>query len=154
MRFLFGAQTDVLEKFSTATRIRPFGQQKLGKDFYQKEHTKPLFIKFNLLTVYNLCKYMAVNEIGRIITNKTPTILYESITLSQRNNNNLIILPKNCKTNNNPISSACSFWNIFIKKIGIPNPCNTVISLLKRKLKAFLLDCQKQGDPEIWDPSN
>ena len=97
---------------------------------------------------------MAVNEIGRIITNKTPTILYESITLSQRNDNNLIILPKNCKTNNSPISSACSFWNTFIKKIGIPNPCNIVLSLLKRKLKAFFLDCQKQGDPEIWDPSN
>ena len=54
VRFLFDAQADFLEKYKTAARTRPFGQKKLGKDFYQKEHTKPLFIKFNLLTVHNL----------------------------------------------------------------------------------------------------
>ena len=54
VRFLFGAQADFQEKYKTAARTRPF--EKLGKDFYQKEHTKPLFIKFNLLTVHNLYK--------------------------------------------------------------------------------------------------
>ena len=120
VRFLFGAQADFLEKYKTAARTRPFGQQKLGKDFYQKEHTKPLFIKFNLLTVHNLYKYMAVNEIGKIIVHKTPTILHENITLSRCNNNNLIILPKNSNAANCPIYLAYSFWNMFIKKIGIP----------------------------------
>ena len=56
VRFIFGAQADFLEKFNTAARVRPFGQQKLGKDFYQKKNTKPLFVKFNLLTVYDFYK--------------------------------------------------------------------------------------------------
>ena len=97
---------------------------------------------------------MAVNEIGKIIVHKTPTILHENITLSRRNNNNLVILPKNSNAANCPIFLAYSFWNMFIKKIGIPNPCNIVLDVLKRKLKAFLLNCQKTGDPEIWTPEN
>ena len=39
-------------------------------------------------TVYNLCKYIAVNQIGKIITTKSPTALYDSITLSPRNDEN------------------------------------------------------------------
>ena len=84
---------------------------------------------------------MAVNEIGKIITHKTPTILYENISLSHRNDNkyNLIILPfpKNSKMTNSPIFSACSFWSMFIKKIGIPNPFCIVLNVLKRRLKTF-----------------
>ena len=35
--------------------------------------------------------YMAVNHIGKIITTKSPTPLYDSITLSPRNDENLIV---------------------------------------------------------------
>ena len=97
---------------------------------------------------------MAVNEIGKIITHKTPTILYDNITLSHRNNNNLIILPKNSKMTNSPIFSACSFWNMLIKKIGIPNPYCVVPEVLKHRLKTFLLNCQKLGDSETWAERN
>ena len=58
---------------------------------------------------------MAVNEIGKIIVHKTPTILHENITLSRRNNNNLVILPKNSNAANCLIYLAYSFWNMFIQ---------------------------------------
>ena len=43
---------------------------------------------------------------------------------------------------------------IAVKKVGIPNPCNIVLDVLKRKLKAFLHNCQKTGNPEIWTLDN
>ena len=88
IRYLFGDYGSFLVKFCTAARTRPYDEQQLGISFYQKEHTKPLFNKHKILTVYNLCKYMAVNQIGKIITTKSPTALYDSITLSPRNDEN------------------------------------------------------------------
>ena len=66
--------------------------------------------------MYNLYKYMAVNEIGEIITHKTPTILYENISLSHRNNNNLTILPKNSKMINSPFSQLAVSRTCLLRK--------------------------------------
>ena len=88
IRYLFGDYDSFLDKFCTAACTRPYDEQQLGISFYQKEHTKPLFNKHKILTVYNLCKYMAVNQIGKIITTKSPTALYDSIKLSPRNDEN------------------------------------------------------------------
>ena len=52
VRYLFGDYDKFLDKLSTAARTRPYGKQKLGTEFYLKEHTKPLFSKYKLLTVY------------------------------------------------------------------------------------------------------
>ena len=74
IRYLFGDYDSFLDKFCTAARTRPYDEQQLGIRFYQKEHAKPLFNKHKIPTVYNLCKYMAVNQIGKIITTKSPTV--------------------------------------------------------------------------------
>ena len=87
VRYLFGDNEKFYEKFNTAARTRPLDEQWLGHDYYLKEHTKPLFNQKKLLTVHNLYKYMAVNEIGKTITTKKPSVIYESFHLSDRNNN-------------------------------------------------------------------
>ena len=142
-----------LEKFCTAARTRPYGHQKLGVDFYRREHTKPFFNKHKILTVHNLYKYMSMNEIAKVLQSRTPNVLYENIILSSRNNGNLIILNSNSEKES-CYHTVSTYWNVFIKKINIPNLENIVIPVLKRKLKKFLLFVQAEGDPEEWEPRN
>ena len=151
VRYLFGDYDKFLDRLSTAARTRPYGKQKLGTEFYLKEHTKPLFSKYKLLTVYNIYTYMATNELSKIIANKTPSVLYTKIKFSSRNNSNLIILPRKCTHQNRSIFTACSLWNSLIKKLNIPDPNNLVINVFKFKLKAYLLDNQNSGNIIIWD---
>ena len=49
-RYIFGDYDSFMDKFKTAARTRAFGEQYLGQSFYCKEHTKPAFVKNNLLT--------------------------------------------------------------------------------------------------------
>ena len=79
IRYLFGDCESFLDKFNTAARTRPFGEQCLSANFYCKEHTKQLFIKHNILTVQNLFWYMAVNELAKLISLKSPSILFEQL---------------------------------------------------------------------------
>ena len=154
IRFLFGDYDSFIDKFCTSARTRPFGHQFLGKSFYCKEHTKPIFTKHNLLTMGNLYKYTALNEIGKIIQNQTPTALYESIALSKRRNENMIILGSKIIPHNQSFYTSCSNWNNLIRKLDIPNPHNIVPCILKYKLKRYLLQTQSDGDTEIWNADN
>ena len=58
IRYLFSDYDSFLDNFCTAARIRPYDEQQLGISFNQKEHTKPLFNKHKILTVYNLCIWL------------------------------------------------------------------------------------------------
>ena len=153
IRYLFGDYDSFLDKFCTAARTRPYDEQQLGISFYQKEHTKPLFNKHRILTVYNLCKYMAVNQIGKIITTKSPTALYDTIKLSPRNDENLIVL-KSSSQKESCFHTVSTYWNSLIKWLRIPNPNIIVIPMLKQKLKKFLLNRQEIGDPLNWLQEN
>ena len=152
LRILFGDHESFLDKFSTAARTRPFGKQKLGSDFYSREHTKPLMTKYQILTFHNLYKYFAINEIMKILKLKSPYSIHNKVTLSRRNNANFIILPRN-KTNQF-LFKASIFWNITIKKLLVPNINELSIPVFKGKLKSYILKIQNSGDPDIWNPSN
>ena len=43
IRIMFGDNEAYLAKHRTAARTRHIGNQKLGPQFFEKEHTKPLF---------------------------------------------------------------------------------------------------------------
>ena len=77
IRYLFGNYEKFLD---TSARTRPYGEQQLGVSFYRKEHTKPLFTKHNILTVHNLYVYMAFNEVSKLITLRSPSILRKLIS--------------------------------------------------------------------------
>ena len=91
MRILFGDKQAYLEKFKTCCRTRPFDMQKLGAQFYEREHTKPLFQKNGILTYQNLCNYHVCIETLKILKSKVPFPLFEQYTISSRNNMHFIL---------------------------------------------------------------
>ena len=156
VRYLFGDYDSFIEKFKTAARTRAFGEQYLGPSFYCKEHTKPIFIKNYLLTVHNLFKYMAINELAKLLCVSSPSVLLENLHISRRINKNMIIL-RNAKSKtfiNNSVYIAPIYWNILVKKLKIPNLNQIVLCNLKRRLKVYLLNKQNTGCPLTWEPDN
>ena len=154
LRCLFGDKKRYLDKFSTAARTRPIDKQKLGEDFYRKEHTKPLFTKHNILVAHNLYRYMSINEIGKLISTESPHLLFKNIHFSNRNRKNHIILPSKSKAHNEALYSTFSFWNHLTKTLDMPNPHNMVTNILKYKVKRYLYTTQKSGDPNNWETHN
>ena len=57
VRILFGDLNAYLEKQSTCARTRPYNFQRLGAEYYKKEHTKQIFNRLKILTVQSLFKY-------------------------------------------------------------------------------------------------
>ena len=84
VRIMFGDNEAYLDKFKTAARTRPLEKQKLGKDFYEKEHTKPLFKENRLLTVHNLYKYTCLMEMFKINRLESPNSLLNLFQISSR----------------------------------------------------------------------
>ena len=54
LRVVFGDKEKYLNKFKTCARVRPYPDQKLGSEFYIKEHAKPLLNKNKILALENL----------------------------------------------------------------------------------------------------
>ena len=155
IRILFGDLEKYFNKFCTAARTRPFGEQKLGSDFYiMRDHTKPIFNEQKILTIHNLHKYMTVNEILNILKNRTPCGLYELLKISKRNEENIILLPKNKTKTNQFLYTASKLWNITIKRLKVPHFNEISVSVLKSRLKTKLLNIQKSGDPDLWTNNN
>ena len=65
---------DHAEYYKTCARLRPFGKEKVPKNFVL-EHTKPIFKEYNLLTVQNLHKLCILSEIFKIQKYKYPISL-------------------------------------------------------------------------------
>ena len=71
IRVVFGNKERFLDKFRTCAKARPYPDQKLGQEFFNEEHTKPLFIANHILTLQNLftfithaVKYSKFSNIG------------------------------------------------------------------------------------------
>ena len=114
IRVLFGDLDAYLEKHSTCARAREFGRQKLGSEFYKKEHTKPILNRLKLLAVQNLHKYHSVIEIFKIMKFRVPYSLYDLVNLSNRDTSNLIILPQPSPTF---LYQSSKMWNALHKNL-------------------------------------
>ena len=98
---------------------------------------------------------MCVNEMAKIMTNKSPIILSENITVSHRNNKNIIILPNNPIANNQFLYASSSKWNFFVKKLKVPGPYEIIPNVrTQKKIKNYLINLQNSGEPDQWIPSN
>ena len=86
VRILFGDYEKYQEKFMTCARIRPYGNQILGSEFFCKEHTKPLFKVHGILGFQNIYSYQLCLETLKILKFRYPTILYNNFKFSPRNN--------------------------------------------------------------------
>ena len=149
IRILFGDKESYLEKFKTSARARPYELQKIGQEFYEKEHTKPLFNDNKMMTVHNLYKFQMISSIFKILKFRTPVSLYSCFQVSKRKENLLII----------PINSSESFvyngtilWNIFIScsEVTLGRSSLAEHGSLKSKLKEVILQRQSMGDINEW----
>ena len=96
IRVLFGDLDMYLEKSRTCVRVRPYSgrdSQKLGEEYYCKEHTKKLFNQNKILAARNLYQYFCCTEVFKIMKFRTPINMFEALKTSQRNNSLLLIPP-------------------------------------------------------------
>ena len=152
IRVLFGDLDAYLEKQSTCARARPFGQQKLGAKYHEKEHTKPIFNRLNILTVQGLYKYFSITEIFKIMKLRCPYSLFASINISKRDTSHTIILPEKSDTF---LYKASQLWNSVHKRI-IPSHHGLMASInqVKLRTRSLLLQAQSSNIKNQWSPHN
>ena len=148
IRIMFGDKEAFLNKFKTCARSRPYGEQLLGKDFYCKEHTKPLFKAHDIMTVYNLYFYHCINDVSKILKFRTPMSLYSLFNLSNRvGKETLIILPK---SSNSYIRRSAAIWNTVRNHLSL-NAFTFKPNTLKSQIKVAILNAQSEGEPMEWN---
>ena len=149
IRIMFGDTEAYQDKFKTCARTREFGSQKLGSEFYEKEHTKPIFKKHGILTVQNLYNYHCFNEVHKILKEKAPYPLYNEYNISRRKYlTHIQILPPAPAVNF--IYRSSIIWNIVREKLGLNDILGISYSQVKTKLRLLLLNNQQRHDELNW----
>ena len=94
IRLLFGAELtfDHAEYYETCARTRTYQQHKATKNF-TLEHTRPLFIKYNLLSLHHLHINHTFIDLFKLMKLKIPISVSEIFQLSIRTSNLLVTLP-------------------------------------------------------------
>lgn len=149
IRILFGDNQAYLEKYRTCARSRPLAKQMLGNDFFEREHTKPLYSKHNILAFYNLYTYHTFMEAFKILKLRTPLSLLDYFTKSSRKETTLIT----SFPTHDFISRATKIWNILSPKLKLFDFSHK-ISAAKSSLKNALLAMQCSGDSVFWNDNN
>ena len=151
MRIMFGDFKAVLEKSKTCARVRKFGTQVLGPEFYCKEHTKRLFNDQKILTIRNIYEYQCCTDIFKILKFRTPSGLFEKLESSQRSVGLRLILPMLA---GDFIYNGSKLWNTVIQALKLEDDINSIkIGAFKSGLKTALLSLEtKHGDE--WHPYN
>ena len=147
---------------------------------YTKEHTKPLFKKHNILSIFNLYPYFCLNEMYKILKFRTPYSLFELLDLpSDRTGRNLLLRTHAIGGRHEEksfLSQSTRFWNKHHKRIIEPSEVelhtdvskklnlvgtkftffdfSTKVSTFKSKLKKLLLHTQSSGNEIDWTEKN
>ena len=150
MRILFGDKEAYLDKFKTCARTREIGEQKLGANFYKREHTKPLFNAQSLINVRNLYVYHCGNEMFKILKFRTPMSIFELFQLSDRTGRETLLLTPS--PSDSFLYHGCLIWNVvrdLVKLYDFNSRNLTIKSVLKKKI----LETQREGDSIKWESS-
>ena len=149
---LFGDLDKYLDKFKTCARVRPFGKQILGADFFCREHTKPLLNKHGILAFQNIYNYQTCLETLKILKFRSPMALYSNFRPSPRNNGIYLITSSSSM---NFTYNGSRKWNMIIKILSISDPvCSIKVGSFKRCVKACLMKIQNMYDPQEWCDKN
>jgi hypothetical protein len=149
IRIIFGDTEAFLEKFRTCARVREFGNQTLGQEFFEREHTKPVFSEQKLLTVHNLYRYHCVLECFKILKFRTPISMYGIFHRSQRKEDLLITPSPTIQFT----YMAAKLWNNYRQSTGSVRDFTQPIGSFKKALKRHLLDGQA-AEGEEWHENN
>ena len=149
LRILFGDREAYLDKFKTTARCRPRNEQYLGQEFFELEHSKPLFNQHDILTVYSQYNYHILLTTSKILKLHVPISLYSSFKRSNRKET-LLIYPNLSESYTN---RASKIWNKFrdCPEFEGVSDFNISIGTMEAKIKAAVLRCQKAGDLMEWD---
>ena len=152
LRILFGDKDAYLDKFKTCVRARAPEEQKLGEEFYTKEHTKPLFNRHEILAVQNIYYYHIILSTYKIMKTHTPISLYSCFTRSKRKET-LLITPQH---SHHFVYKATSLWNEVrnLAPFSSVNDFSASLSQVKAWTKDILHRRQKLGDKEQWSDEN
>ena len=169
---LFGTQItyDHPEFYETCARVRTYNEHKAPVN-YVLEHTKPLFNKYNILSLDNLYKYHSFMEVFKLLKYKAPKSLSELLITSTRAHILIFNLPKIRldKTKQNFVFSASLNWNgiaenVFEKCVPLSSGPNkgvivpgsaknsdfsAPVASIKSKVKSYILTQQLAGD-KYW----
>ena len=149
IRILFGNKQEYLEKYRTCARARPLSKQKLTNEFFEKEHTKPLFTKHSILALRNLYTYHTFMEVFKILKLRLPPSLSDYFTRSLRKETTLIT----AFPTHDFISRSTKIWNTIAPKLKLID-YSYKISAAKSSLKRMLLKTQCSGDMVFWNDNN
>ena len=132
------------------------GLQKLGADFYEQEHSKPLFNENSLLTIYHLYRYYCLLELFKIIKLRMPISLYSlfKFNKSQRHKNNF---KPSVQPSTSFVYQSSFIWNSCHKLSNINDGYIDFFSSIlyvKIKLKEAFLKAQRLLDQVCWSIPN
>ena len=150
VRIIFGDNEAYANKFKTAVRARPLGFQKLGAEFYEQEHSKPLFNENSLLTVHHLYKYHCLLEMFKIVKLKKPSSLLNlfKFNRSERLKN---YFKSSLQKSTSFVYQSSFMWNACYRITEDDNlDFNSSILTAKNKFKAALLKAQNLYDKNAW----
>ncbi len=127
-----------------------FSIRKVSKHI--KGHTKLVFGKHNILSVYNIYNYMTILSIDKLFKLKKPQYLCDLLNInseSDKRHNRIEYVPKfKCSHyQSNFCYQGPSLWNLLGSNSSI---CNEItvspsIKVMKSRLKNFLLRCNLMG---------
>ena len=152
IRVLFGDLEKYLDKFNTAARVRPLRLQKLGKEFFKKENSKPIFNKEKILNVYNIYNYQCCLEIFKILKFKRPYNIYKKFNLSTIIPQNRLLLPK--EITYEFITYGSKIWNMAVEILSLGKIQELIIGKFKNDLKVYLIKIQELNEFNEWCPLN
>ena len=115
IRVVFGDREKFLDKFKTCARARSSTDQILGAEFFEKEHTKPLFNSNKILALQNLHLYHTCCEIFKILKFKSPFAIFNKFNISDYSSKELSILMP--RPNDTYLYKCSVMWNKCIKTI-------------------------------------
>lgn len=126
LRIMFGDVDAFKDKFNTCARSRPYPDQKLGRDFYMREPSKPIFNKTEILTVHNVYRQRCVMETYKVVKYRMPITVYTLFDRSSRRDDRLILpFP-----NSGFIYRSSALWNKAVQATG---PVDMALSFLTTK---------------------
>ena len=133
--------------------VRPRGSEKIGAEFYSREHTKPLFTEYNLLAIRNLYHYFCTVDVFKILKFRQPITLYEMYQLSHRETSLALILPE--RSGQFFYTSALAWNSVYRSVLERPNSdLTTKIPHFKDEFKKLLSSKQNEGENIDWQKSN
>ena len=152
IRILFGDNESFKEKFRTCVRTRPVGEQILGSEFYEREHTKPLFKKHEILAVQNLYHYHTFMETFKLLKFRSPLSLLEHYQFSRRKCLTYInIIPP--PPSDSYIYKSSVIWNTIRSRLSI-NDLSISTEVTKNQVRTALFANQHFHSLTDWIPTH